>query len=192
MNRPRKRAVLYILVAGFLIAFIGALLFLWIYFSSMREMHQTTRKLYEQPFAVANAALSLEADLYQIRSQLLYVTLIQADRQQLANAQLLIHAREQLAQQKIGVIARSYSGDPQQVMQLRQQLTLLENVRDQILQQLSTAHYGEANHLIETEWTARFAKVAGLNEAILKHANQRATEYVNESQQRLERHTKRG
>ena len=71
MNRQRKRAVLYILIAGFLIAFVGALLFLWIYFSSMREMHQTTRKLYEQPFAVANAALALEADLSQIRSSLL-------------------------------------------------------------------------------------------------------------------------
>jgi len=192
MNRPRKRAVLYILIAGFLIAFVGALLFIWIYFSSMREMHQTTRKLYEQPFAVANAALALEADLYQIRSHLLYVTLIQADRQQLANVEALIVACEQRAQQKIAIIARSYSRDPQQVMQLKQQLALLGNVRVQVLQKLSAARYGEANQLIETEWTARFAKVAGLNEIILKDAHQHAIEYVNESQQRLEQHTKRG
>jgi diguanylate cyclase (GGDEF)-like protein len=192
MNRPRKRAVLYILIAGFLIAFVGALLFLWIYFSSMREMHQTTRKLYEYPFAVANAALALEADLYQIRSHLLYVTLIQADRQQLANAEALINACEQRAQQKIATIARSYSHDPQQVMQLKQQLALLGSVREQVLQKLSAARYAEANQLIETEWIARFAKVAGLNEIILKHAHQRAIEYVNESQQRLEQHTKRG
>ncbi len=192
MNRPRKRAVLYILIAGFLIAFVGALLFIWIYFSSMREMHQTTRKLYEYPFAVANAALALEADLYQIRSHLLYVTLIQADRQQLANAEALIDACEQRAQQKIVTIARSYSRAPQQVMQLKQQLALLGNVREQVLQKLSAARYAEANQLIETEWTARFAKVAGLNEIILKHAHQRAIEYVNESQQRLEQHTKRG
>ncbi len=192
MNRPRKRAVLYILIAGFLIAFVGALLFIWIYFSSMREMHQTTRKLYEYPFAVANAALALEADLYQIRSHLLYVTLIQADRQQLANAEALIDACEQRAQQKIVTIARSYSRAPQQVMQLKQQLALLGNVREQVLQKLSAARYAEANQLIETEWTARFAKVAGLNEIILKDAHQRAIEYVNESQQRLEQHTKRG
>lgn len=192
MNRPRKRAVLYILIAGFLIAFVGALLFIWIYFSSMREMHQTTRKLYEYPFAVANAALALEADLYQIRSHLLYVTLIQADRQQLANAEALIDACEQRAQQKIVTIARSYSRAPQQVMQLKQQLALLGNVREQVLQKLSTARYAEANQLIETEWTARFAKVAGLNEIILIDAHQHAIEYVNESQQRLEQHTKRG
>ncbi len=192
MNRPRKRAVLYILIAGFLIAFVGALLFIWIYFSSMREMHQTTRKLYEYPFAVANAALALEADLYQIRSHLLYVTLIQADRQQLANAEALIDACEQRAQQKIVTIARSYSRAPQQVMQLKQQLALLGNVREQVLQKLSAARYAEANQLIETEWTARFAKVAGLNEIILKDAHQHAIEYVNESQQRLEQHTKRG
>lgn len=192
MNRPRKRAVLYILIAGFLIAFVGALLFIWIYFSSMREMHQTTRKLYEYPFAVANAALALEADLYQIRSHLLYVTLIQADRQQLANAEALIDACEQRAQQKIVTIARSYSRAPQQVMQLKQQLALLGNVREQVLQRLSAARYAEANQLIETEWTARFAKVAGLDEIILKDAHQHAIEYVNESQQRLEQHTKRG
>lgn len=192
MNRPRKRAVLYILIAGFLIAFVGALLFIWIYFSSMREMHQTTRKLYEYPFAVANAALALEADLYQIRSHLLYVTLIQADRQQLANAETLIDACEQRAQQKIVTIARSYSRAPQQVMQLKQQLALLGNVREQVLQKLSAARYAEANQLIETEWTARFAKVAGLNEIILKDAHQHAIEYVNESQQRLEQHAKRG
>ena len=192
MNRPRKRAVLYILIAGFLIAFVGALLFIWIYFSSMREMHQTTRKLYEYPFAVANAALALEADLYQIRSHLLYVTLIQADRQQLANAEALIDVCEQRAQQKIVTIARSYSRAPQQVMQLKQQLALLGNVREQVLQKLSAARYAEANQLIETEWTARFAKVAGLNEIILKDAHQHAIEYVNESQQRLEQHTKRG
>jgi len=192
MNRPRKRAVLYILIAGFLIAFVGALLFIWIYFSSMREMHQTTRKLYDYPFAVANAALALEADLYQIRSHLLYVTLIQADRQQLANAETLIDACEQRAQQKIATIARSYSRAPQQVMQLKQQLAMLGNVREQVLQKLSAARYAEANQLIETEWTARFAKVAGLNEIILKDAHQHAIEYVNESQQRLEQHTKRG
>lgn len=192
MNLQRKRAVLYILVAGFLIAFVGALLFLWIYFSSMREMHQTTRKLYEQPFAVANAALALETDLYQIRSHLLYVTLIRADRQQLASAQVTVDELEHQARQKIAIIGRSYSGSSQQVDQLKQQLALLEGVRDRVLQFLVAARYETANQLIETEWTERFAKVAELNETIIKEANQRATQYVDESQQRLEQHTQRG
>jgi diguanylate cyclase (GGDEF)-like protein len=192
MNRQRKRAVLYILVAGFLIAFVGALLFLWIYFSSMREMHQTTRKLYEQPFAVANAALALEADLSQIRSSLLYASLIQADSVQLATTQALIEARAKLAQERIAIIAHSYSGDLQQVTQLKQKLALLDGVRDQVLQQLVLGHYADANRLIETEWNVRFGEVAGLNEIVLKNANQRANAYVNESQQRLERHTTNG
>jgi diguanylate cyclase (GGDEF)-like protein len=192
MNRQRKRAVLYILVAGFLIAFVGALLFLWIYFSSMREMHQTTRKLYEQPFAVANAALALEADLSQIRSSLLYASLIQADSVQLAATQAFIEARAKLAQERIAIIAHSYSGDLQQVTQLKQKLALLDGVRDQVLQQLVLGHYADANRLIETEWNVRFGEVAGLNEAVLKNANQRANAYVNESQQRLERHTTNG
>lgn len=192
MNRQRKRAVLYILVAGFLIAFVGALLFLWIYFSSMREMHQTTRKLYEQPFAVANAALALEADLSQIRSSLLYASLIQAASVQLAATQALIEARAKLAQEKIGIIAHSYSGDLQQVTQLKQKLALLDGVRDKVLQQLVLGHYADANRLIETEWNVRFGEVAGLNEIVLKNANQRANAYVNESQQRLERHTTNG
>ncbi|WP_019881114.1 MULTISPECIES: diguanylate cyclase [unclassified Methylophilus] len=192
MNRQRKNAVLYILVAGFLIAFVGVLLFVWIYFSSMREMHQTTRKLYEQPFAVANAALALEADLYQIRSSLLYATLIEADRKQLATTVDFIAAREQLAQQKIAIIARSYSGDQQQVTQLKQKLALLNQVRDQILHALEATRYADANRLIETQWTERFNEVASLNEAVLKNANQRATQYVNESQQRLEKHTTHG
>jgi diguanylate cyclase (GGDEF)-like protein len=192
MNRQRKNAVLYILVAGFLIAFVGVLLFVWIYFSSMREMHQTTRKLYEQPFAVANAALALEADLYQIRGSLLYATLVEADRKQLATTVDFIAAREQLAQQKIAIIARSYSGDLQQVTQLKQKLALLNQVRDQIVHALETSHYADANRLIETQWTQRFSEVASLNEAVLKNANQRATQYVNESQQRLEKHTTHG
>lgn len=192
MNRQRKRAVLYILVAGFLIAFVGALLFLWIYFSSMREMHQTTRKLYEQPFAVANAALALEADLSQIRSSLLYASLIQADSVQLATTQALIEARAKLAQERIAIIAHSYSGDLQQVTQLKQKLALLDGVRDQVLQQLVLGHYADANRLIETEWNVRFGEVAGLNEIVLKNANKRANAYVNESQQRLERHTTNG
>lgn len=192
MNRQRKRAVLYILVAGFLIAFVGALLFLWIYFSSMREMHQTTRKLYEQPFAVANAALALEADLSQIRSSLLYASLIRADSVQLAATQALIESRAKLAQERIAIIAHSYSGDLQQVTQLKQKLALLDGVRDQVLQQLVLGHYADANRLIETEWNVRFCEVAGLNEAVLKNANQRANAYVNESQQRLERHTTNG
>lgn len=192
MNRQRKNAVLYILVAGFLIAFVGVLLFVWIYFSSMREMHQTTRKLYEQPFAVANAALALEADLYQIRGSLLYATLIEADRTQLATTVDFIVAREQLAQQKIAIIAHSYSGDQQQVTQLKQKLALLNQVRDQILHALQTTSYADANRLIETQWTERFNEVASLNEAVLKNANQRATQYVNESQQRLEKHTTHG
>ncbi len=192
MNRQRKNAVLYILVAGFLIAFVGVLLFVWIYFSSMREMHQTTRKLYEQPFAVANAALALEADLYQIRGSLLYATLIEADRKQLATTVDFIAAREQLAQQKIAIIARSYSGDQQQVTQLKQKLALLNQVRDQILHALEATRYVDANRLIETQWTERFNEVASLNEAVLKNANQRATQYVNESQQRLEKHTTHG
>jgi diguanylate cyclase (GGDEF)-like protein len=192
MNRQRKRAVLYILIAGFLIAFVGALLFLWIYFSSMREMHQTTRKLYEQPFAVANAALALEADLSQIRSSLLYATLIQADPVQLDTTQAFIEARVKLAQDKIAIIVRSYSGDPQQVTLLKQKLALLNGVRDRVLQQLALGRYADANRLIENEWNVRFGEVAALNEVVLKNANQRANAYVNESQQRLERHTKNG
>lgn len=192
MNRQRKNAVLYILVAGFLIAFVGVLLFVWIYFSSMREMHQTTRKLYEQPFAVANAALALEADLYQIRGSLLYATLIEADRKQLATTVDFIAVHEQLAQQKIAIIASSYSGDQQQVTQLKQKLASLNVVRDQILQALQTTRYADANRLIETQWTERFNEVASLSEAVLNNANQRATEYVNESQQRLEKHTTHG
>lgn len=192
MKRQRKQAVLYILIAGFLIAFVGVLLFLWIYFSSMREMHQTTRKLYEQPFAVANAALALEANLYQVRSSLLYATLIQADREQLKQTASFIQACQQLAQQKIEVMAHSDAGELQQVSQLKQKWLLLNQTRDQILQQLAATHFEAANRLIETEWTARFAEVAGLNEGILNRANQRATEYVNESQHRLERHSSHG
>ncbi len=192
MKRQRKQAVLYILIAGFLIAFVGVLLFLWIYFSSMREMHQTTRKLYEQPFAVANAALALEANLYQVRSSLLYATLIQADREQLKQTASYIQACQQLAQQKIEVMAQADAGELQQVSQLKQKWLLLNQTRDQILQQLAATHFEAANRLIETEWTARFAEVAGLNEGILNRANQRATEYVNESQHRLERHSSHG
>lgn len=192
MVRQRKHAVLYILFAGFLIAFVGVLLFLWIYFSSMREMHQTTRKLYERPFAVANAALALEADLHQVRSSLLYAILTQADSKQLVHVQAFIKAREQLAQQKVAVITRSYSGDLQQVEALEQKLVLLNQVRDRVMQHLAASHYAEANRLVETEWTARFGEVVRLNEAIFKNANQRATQYVSESQQRLENHTRRG
>lgn len=192
MNRQRKHAVLYILVAGFLIAFVGVVLFVWIYFSSMREMHQTTRKLYEQPYAVANAALALEANLYQIRGSLLYASLIQADRLQLAATVAFIEAREQLVQQKLAVITHSYSGEQQQVAQLKQALAQLSQERDQISQALKTARYAEANHLIETRWIPRFSEVARLNELVLKTANQRATQYVSESQQRLEKHTTHG
>jgi diguanylate cyclase (GGDEF)-like protein len=192
MNRQRKHAVLYILVAGFLIAFVGVVLFVWIYFSSMREMHQTTRKLYEQPYAVANAALALEANLYQIRGSLLYASLIQADRLQLAATVAFIEAREQLVQQKLAVITHSYSGEQQPVAQLKQALVKLNQVRDQISSALKATRYAEANHLIETQWIPRFGEVARLNELVLKTANQRATQYVSESQQRLEKHTTHG
>ncbi|HSH85816.1 MAG TPA: diguanylate cyclase [Methylophilus sp.] len=192
MKRQRKKAVLYILVSGFLIAFIGALLFLWIYFSSMREMHQTTRNLYEKPFAVSNAALELKAALYQIRSSLLYATLIEADASHMGAAITFIEAHERLAEEKIAVMQHSYSGDPQQVINLQQKWQALNQVRDKILQKLEDAKFLEANRLIETDWTSRFAEVARLNESILAYANQRATQYVDESNQRLQRHTKAG
>lgn len=192
MKRQRKKAVLYILVSGFLIAFIGALLFLWIYFSSMREMHQTTRNLYDQPFAVSNAALELKANLYQIRSSLLYATLVKAGPGALISAQTFIDNRERLAEEKIAVMQNSYSGDPQQVINLQQKWQALNQVRDQILQKLEDADFPEANRLIETEWTTRFSEVARLNESILAYANQRANQYVEESQHRLQRHTRAG
>jgi diguanylate cyclase (GGDEF)-like protein len=192
MKTQRKKAVLYILVAGFLIAFIGALLFLWIYFSSMREMHQTTRNLYEKPFAVSNAALELKAALYQIRSSLLYATLIKADASHMGATITFIEKHERLAEEKIAVMEHSYSGDPQQVINLQQKWQALNQVRDQILQKLEDAKFSEANRLIETDWTSRFAEVARLNESILGYANQRATQYVDESSQRLQRHTKAG
>jgi diguanylate cyclase (GGDEF)-like protein len=192
MKRQRKKAVLYILVAGFLIAFIGALLFLWIYFSSMREMHQTTRNLYEQPFAVSNAAQQLKADLYQIRSSLLYATLIQADANAMGETISFIEARERVAEENIAVMQRSYTGDPQQIVNLQQKWQALNQVRDKILQKLEDARFREANRLIETDWTSRFAQVARLNESILAYANQRANQYVEESQQRLQRHTRAG
>lgn len=192
MKRQRKKAVLYILIAGFLIAFMGALLFLWIYFSSMRAMHQTTRNLYEQPYAVSKAALELKADVYQIRSNLLYATLIQADASVLQGVRAEIEAREHLVEAHLAVMQRNYSGDPQQVIKLRQKWQALNQVRDQMLQQLQSAHFSEANQLIGSRWTTAFAEVARLNESILAHASQRATQYVQESEQRLEMHTRSG
>lgn len=192
MKVQRKKAVLYILVSGFLIAFIGALLFLWIYFSSMREMHQTTRNLYEKPFAVSNAALELKAALYQIRSSLLYATLIKADASQMGATITFIESHERLAEENIAVMQHSYSGDPQQVLNLQKKWQSLNQVRDQILHRLEDAKFSEANRLIENDWTSRFSEVARLNESILAYANQRATQYVDESNQRLQRHTKAG
>lgn len=192
MKRHRRKAVLYILVAGFLIAFIGALLFLWIYFSSMREMHQTTRNLYEHPFAVSNAALELKADLYQIRSSLLYATLIKADARVMSETIPFMQAHERMAEANIAIIKHRYSGDPQQIINLQKKWQALNQVRDQILQKLQIARYSDANRLIETDWTNRFSEVARLNDSILAYANQRANQYVEESQQRLQRHTKTG
>lgn len=192
MMRQRKHAVLYILVAGFLIAFVGVLLFLWIYFSSMREMHQTTRKLYEQPFVVANAALELKSHLHQIRSSLLYATLEEVDAAHLGTTRDFISTREQLAEQKLAVIDRLYAGDAQQLQALTQKLAALHAVNQQVLQQLQVRDYASAHGTIARQWTAGFAEVAGLNEVILKHANERANDYVNESQQHMEQHTERG
>ena len=191
MSRQRRHAVLYILVAGFLIALVGVMLFLWLYFSSMREMHQTTRKLYEHPFAVSNAAQALKSDLHQMHGSLLYATLA-ADPAQLSHANTVIGAHEQLAQQHLRVIARSYLGDAQEVTALQQKFTALHTVSAKVLQQLSRTHVAEARTLVETEWAARFGEVTALNEVILKHASVHATAYVEESQQRLEQHTNRG
>ncbi len=191
MSRQRRHAVLYILVAGFLIALVGVMLFLWLYFSSMREMHQTTRKLYEHPFAVSNAAQALKSDLHQIQGSLLYTTL-SADPVHLENARAVIRVQEQQARQHLQRIAKSYHGENQEVITLQQKLTALHSLSTQVLQQLSQAHAAEARAMVETEWAACFDEVTALNEVILKHASVRATAYVEESQQRLEQHTNRG
>ncbi len=95
-------------------------------------------------------------------------------------------------QQKLAVITHSYSGEQQPVAQLKQALVKLNQVRDQISSALKATRYAEANHLIETQWIPRFGEVARLNELVLITANQRATQYVSESQQRLEKHTTHG
>lgn len=192
MKRQRKKTVLYILVAGFLIAFVGVLLFLWIYFSSMREMHQTTRKLYEQPFIVSNATLELKADLYQIRGSLLYATLIKAQGPHVDVTIDFIQARERQVEETLMLIQRHYSGDAQQIINLKQKWQALGTVRELIFQQLQRGRFTEATRLIETDWTARFAEVARLNESIHAGAKHRANAYVEESQQRLEKHTDAG
>lgn len=192
MSMKRRKAVLYILVAGFMIVLVGVLLFLWIYFSSMREMHQTTRNFYEQPFTVSNAAQALESHLHQIRSDLLYATLIQADSVHLINTVALIKGHELAAQEKISNIARNYSGDPTQLPRLRQHLQSLDEMTALVIKQLADGHYAQANALLETAWNTRFAKVAELNAAVLAHADLRASEYVAESEKRMASHTRRG
>lgn len=170
----RRKAVLYILVAGFMIVLVGVLLFLWIYFASMREMHQTTRNFYEQPFTVSNAAQALESHLHQIRSDLLYATLIQADSVHLINTVAVIKGHELAAQEKISSIAHNYSGDPTQLPMLKQHLQALDEMTELVIKQLADGHYAQANTLLETAWNARFAKVAELNAALLAHADLRA------------------
>lgn len=192
MSIRRRKAVLYILVAGFMIVLIGVLLFLWIYFSSMREMHQTTRNFYEQSFTVSNAAQALESQLHQIRSDLLYATLIQADSVHLINTVAAIKGHEAAAQQKIASIERNYSGDRAPLPLLKQNIQALDEMTASVIKQLAEGQYAEASTLIETAWNARFAKVAKLNEAILAHADLRANEYVAESEKRMERHTHQG
>lgn len=191
MNRQRKKAVLYILIAGFSIAFIGALLFLWIFFSSMREMHQTTRNLYEKPFTNANAVLQLQNRLYQIRDSLLVATLTHARGGALDDSIAFIYAQDQLMKESLGVIRRSDAGELQ-IRELEARLESLDQARDQVQQKLISSRYVEADRLMTSKWSERFADAIQVTDILLSQANISANHYVLESQKRLEKHTKTG
>ncbi len=175
-----------------MIAFVGALLFLWIFFSSMRAMHQTTRDLYEHPYAVTNAALQLKTSLYQIRSSLLFATLAQSKGQTLQETIQFIRDQETLLEKNIRIIASSYSGDRQQISKLQAELQALYQIRAAILEKLQTGHYAEADRMIEISGSPKFIEIAKLTESVLAFAQQRANAYVSESQKQLEGHTRKG
>lgn len=192
MKTQGRNGLLYILISGFTIAFVGALLFLWIFFSSMRAMHQTTRDLYEHPYAVTNAALQLKASLYQIRSSLLFATLSQFKGPALQETVQFIHAQESLIEQDIHVMESTYSGDQAQIAALRHEMQALYQIRAVVLEKLAAGHYVEADQLIENGGSQKFRELTQLTESVLEFAKHRANAYVSESQKQLQNHTRKG
>ncbi len=194
MNRPRKHAVLYILAAGFLIVLVGVLLFLWLYFSSMREMHLTTRKLYEQPFAVANAAQGLQSQLHQLRSQVLLASQATAEQQGsthtqqwMLNYQRSVAASLAAMQHRHGIAARTLSA-------LQQTLTALERETQLLLSALAQTPRGSAQSLQRRQqnWQTHWEHALAQTSHLMMQANHYASQTVNESQQRLQQHTNQG
>ena len=155
-------------------------------------MHQTTRDLYEHPYAVTNAVLQLKASLNQIGSSLLFATLSQSKGQALQQTVQFIHSQESLAEKNVRVIASSYSSDQQQIAKLQAELQALYQIQAVILEKLQTGHYVEADRLIEGSGSPKFIEIAKITDSVLALAQQRANAYVNESQKQLEEHTQKG
>lgn len=175
-----------------MIAFVGALLFLWIFFSSMRAMHQITRDLYEHPYAVTNAALQIKVSLYQIGSSLLFATLSQSKGQPLQETMQFVLSHESLTEKSIREIASSYSGDRQQISKLEAELQTMYQIRAAIFESLQRGRFAEADRLIEVSGNPKFVEIIALADSLLAFAQQRANGYVSESQKQLEELTQKG
>ena len=197
MNGPRQHAVLYILAAGFLIVLLGVLLFLWLYFSSMHEMHLTTRKLYEQPYTVANAAQGLQSQLHQLRSQVLLATQANPEPQRLAQTKQWMMTYQRSVAASLATMQHKQGVTADSLAHLQKALSALERETQSLLATVAQTPQERALQSIwlrraQQRWQAQFEATLELNARLLMQANQYASQTVNESQQRLQQHTERG
>lgn len=188
----KRKTVLYILAAGFTIAVAGIVLFVWIFFHGMQQLQQTTRNLYERPFAWTQAAMQLKIDLYQIRSAMLYASVSHANRDEVKLLIKQVALLEQHIDQQIEIFQRNFHGDDEQIKLLRQGLAELHDIRSHTLTAMLAQQHDAAQALIEQQGNPKFTQIVAVAEYIAGYAIDSANLFVLESEQALAKQTLTG
>ena len=186
MNNNPRNTIPFLILIGYALCLLAVLGLGWYSNRNTLQLQTITQDLYTHPFAVSNAAVQLDSDLYHLQNHIVQIAFIRDGNFNLEQFRNESASLARTTRAGLDVINANFLGDMNQVKELEYKLGQWDAIRLQIHTAVEKADYETAEHLVRTVSTPMFAEIISHVHYVLSFALDRAKRYVEEAGKRSE------
>ena len=177
-NLKAPTAITTAILVGYAIIFISVIGLGFFATKNMELMRETTKNLYEHPFAVSNASRDLKSLLFQIQNQMIRIVMFRKQDDDPEKLYSVVDAYDKIIREDMEVIKANFLGDMEKVQALDTQLHKWKSIRrDEILTAAKRRDYVTAQRLLNNVGTPVFAELVPSIDYVLNFAKNKAKTY---------------
>jgi PAS domain S-box-containing protein len=169
---------------------VAAITFLAVFgiasFQKVNSLASLTNKLYQHPLTVSNAVLAANANVIAMHRHMKDVVLAR-NVEDLETAISKVNVNEKEVYRHFSVVTDRFLGNKNTVVRAREAFSDWKVIRSEVIQLTRNAMYDEAAAITKGKGAIHVALLTKRMDSLIKFARNKATEFLEESKQELER-----